>query len=1325
MSKNILSEILKISNHWFKEESIKEGWTQFLEESSLNNMGLAIPVSVDKSIAWNLFYNTMLNKINPLPASDMDSYNKLKNLKEDSNDPTDRRLMILVEDRERIINETKLNLRKLKDDVINHIFPIVEGAKDFRSRSKMSEYSEKLSSAYSNTNYDFIIFKNGESDVATINVIKNYNALNLLAPGYMESILGTGEFSESQSLISKMIQADKKIYETINKPIQKLEKLAKNWTFEDKNNLRKAITFDSGQAPQIFRKEFVNLIYGLSNFSGGSRKTAEKAYDMILTGVTPRLDEEGNVIPIEVDVETDANTKVQKIGKLKNLLKIFPRNKKNILDLLGLPKDGHGHSNDIENNLEKLKKSPYVEEVIDLQTETPANRPAEKTIIKSRKGLLVNFVKIANKLGLDTNELSIIDVKSKPEHLPEENPAMFPSFSKKAKTISAKKLVNNKDKTDVGRRIETKSINVLEQIKTIVSKFKEIRDNEYKGTGKKAAEGKLSTKIGRKRQGIGSRTGLDAVLEKAIMGLGLSGTSISEFKKSLLRDRIGIMPKMIVQLSQDVKDIKDNLIDPSVDSSDLSTELTPEQREKREIHTDAEKMGLASLPKSYSEYYNIGRDPITIAYNNISKPKEDKKESGEKDYKSEEEIMAEPGLSSDQQDELLKQFRSKQEDMESEKQLENKADNLTSIFLELVNKEKEDPDSEMVAQLKIKIVEEMSKIIRGSKNPILSRMVKKLSQEKLKVSTKITLLNKISNLIAEINGDIDLKMCHRLVSTIIANGDFESLDLLTGISGMGRSNEAFDGLIKAAASLVSSDQENSQDSDHNAISWVMEFIGKMGNPPIMSLRDIDFEKPGRYGNRYKSLKNFGISNAAAIIRAIGGSGDIEKRKRLYNDKITSIIQLYGVDMFKKELKKNPRYSQVELAQKIIKNSEIELKTKSGETESFPILNPLKYGSNTPQFKEIVKEIIKEANVELSANELGQKINEIKTALKNSKGHKDGEVIEALEKELEIKRDSLGSIKSRSSSVYDLMQKFDTFRSIPDEWKADATSSPNAMVNKLQQNFNKLIKEFVSNIKSVKKPTADKLLATVRIALRGHLPEEAIETYITNLAVGARPLKFFRKNEEGTNAIAKDLTNTYNNLQKWEDEYRKTKPKGQGWKLQDLNQQPAARELNKPDVLEKPRPRVSSETDEVSSTELKELERKWESAVASGNTELALKLSKKVAQERRDLYDEEYSNSPVRKLENEIKRLEDKHRSSGLSLREKQKISKSLNDKRQKLAFLKSNKQGSLDKGKEQKLAISTEIANLIEAMPDQEQKIKELAKSGRYSVGDIADMLGN
>jgi len=204
----ILSEILKMSNHWFKEETIKNNWNQFLEETILKKFCVSTPSHDNKISVWNLFYNTMIDSIEPLSHI----------IKEDSK-PIDRRLQILIEERSKAISKTELNLHKLKDDVINCVFPILEGEEvkdeitDEENRATIINYSNTLKNAYKGANTKFEIeYGDGKKKEIIINLIKNYDALNKLVPNYIED-------RSNDSFVDTLNNATKEIKKSLNNNI--------------------------------------------------------------------------------------------------------------------------------------------------------------------------------------------------------------------------------------------------------------------------------------------------------------------------------------------------------------------------------------------------------------------------------------------------------------------------------------------------------------------------------------------------------------------------------------------------------------------------------------------------------------------------------------------------------------------------------------------------------------------------------------------------------------------------------------------------------------------------------------------------------------------------------------------------------------------------------------------------------------------------------------------------------------------------------------------------------------------------------------------------
>jgi hypothetical protein len=284
----------------------------------------------------------------------------------------------------------------------------------------------------------------------------------------------------------------------------------------------------------------------------------------------------------------------------------------------------------------------------------------------------------------------------------------------------------------------------------------------------------------------------------------------------------------------------------------------------------------------------------------------------------------------------------------------------------------------------------------------------------------------------------------------------------------------------------------------------------------------------------------------------------------------------------------------------------------------------------------------------------------------------------------IIKELINSTKTKSATVFDYLQKYDEFKDIPRIWKADASLDAPAMINKLQQKLGALIKELAGNLiinmkkaKGKKDSAGDllyKLPSQMKLQLRKFgLSDDDMDSIITHNSIV--PIK--KNPRENTDTISKDLVSTYIRLNKWESEYE-SKPTQTKTDQEDL----PPKKLEDLYVGAAERPRVSSK-------EPKDIDK-------------ALK--------------------DIKQLETEIESLEVELKTTNYTVKEKQKRLEDLSNKRKQL----NNIRGIVDRsvvGKaKQKSAQSTEIERLIEAMPEKEKQIRNLARAG-HSFGDIVELI--
>lgn len=723
---------------------------------------------------------------------------------------------------------------------------------------------------------------------------------------------------------------------------------------------------------------------------------------------------------------------------------------------------------------------------------------------------------------------------------PEEDPTLYPTIRKKSKPVSPAKLTANLPAHGEAERIDRENIRlILSMINKIVNTYQENYFLNYEGTNKLAANNLLGKDPSRDRPGLGAKSGINDQLKKISLNFNIPNISIGKIKAALMRDsNDNLIPNMIIVFNKIINKTKSELIDPWVESN-FSTEPT-----EFEDQSDADFMRLASMPEFYSRYSQIGRDPIVVAYKNLTQEKdqEDQEEQEER-FKSEEEIVNDPGLTTGEKQKELNKLSARMKEKEIKLDIEKRVDNLTTIFLEII--ENESDNSAIANQLKDRFISEMIKLSSGADTPIFSKMVNKLFSMDLKDTTKKFLPYQISNLIAEINDKIDPKLAQKLVFASIANNDFGVLDLLIGIRKIKQDRKSVNDLIKAAG-LV---------GDADTMAWTINYIGNLPNLPMISLKDISFEKLSEMDVNYNVMKKLGLSNKAAIVSVLPKPQNINQAQKLYRDKLYDIIKSYGKDALNsaKEGIKNPTPEFV--AKQAIKKSAIKF---TGTNELLFILNPMNYAEDSNQYNAIIKEL-------------------------------------------------LSISQPKSLTAYSYLQKFDEFKDIPQTWKPDATLNTSAMVNKLQQELSALIHELSGNLLITMKKSRSKndsaedllyrLPMQVKMQLRSYIDADELDEIITyNTVVPVNP-----KPRDNVDKISRDLVSVYQRLQKWkDDEYQKNGD-------QPTPEKPKERDLeNKPHKLADmllDKPGVSSEIDiKTTRKQEKQLETEIE------NLELELKTS---------------------------------------------------------------------------------------------------------------------
>lgn len=816
--------------------------------------------------------------------------------------------------------------------------------------------------------------------------------------------------------------------------------------------------------------------------------------------------------------------------------------------------------------------------------------------------------------GTSKNEadLSVEASISKPKE-PEEDPTLYPSVKKEPKPVSPTKLTVNLPAHGEAERIDRENIrSILSTINKIVNSYQENYFLSYEGTNKLVAGDLLGKDPSRNRPGLGSRSGINDQLKKISLNLGIPNTTIGEIKAALIQDSNNLIPNMIVSFKKFMDKTKTELIDPWVESN---FNLAPAEGESQ---SDADFMRSASMPEFYSRYAQVDRDPIVVAYKKLIQENEEEQEEAQ--FESEEEIMSAPGLTTSERQKELRKLSSRTKEKEAELNIEKRVDSLSNTFLEII---KNSDKTTIIDQLKNVFVNEMTKLSSGADKPIFSRMVRKLFSGDLDVATRKSLPHQISDLIAEINTDIDPKLAQKLIFAAIANNDFEVLDLLIGIKEIKQSRKSADGLIRAAA-LV---------GDADTMAWVINYISNLPNPPMVSLKDISFERLNETGTNYRAMKRLGLSNKSAIVSALPQPSSLAQARELYKDKLYDIIESYGRDAINsaREGVKNPTPEFI--AERAIKKSAIKF---AGSDELLFILNPMNWAKDSAQYSAIVKEL-------------------------------------------------LSMSQPKSLTAHDHLQKFDEFKDIPQTWKPDATLGASTMVNKLQQELSALIRELSGNLLIAMKKargkddSADDLIyrlpTQVKMYLRKYIDDDELDEIIThNTVVPAN-----QHPRDDADKIGRDLVNTHKRLKKWLDEYHQN-----GQKLSPIEapdeQEDLAPESHKLIDMLPSKPGVSSEIDEKTS-------RKQE-----------------------------------KQLKTEIENLELELKTSNLSIRQKQKELEKLSEKRDELRKIQSEvNQKTVDKAK-QKAAYSTEIERLIEAKPEEEQKIKKLVNAGK-SFADIVDLI--
>jgi len=604
---NVISEILKVSGRWINEKNIKDGWEKFIKESNSRMLLKSIPTTRDKESTWNLFYKIMLESVEQLPQNIEEEVSKNEIAKE------------ISKNREESIKSLKKHLNIIKEDVINHVFPILEDIN--KLENSIDEYSKKLKDAYENANYDFMVkISEGNSEFAAtkqINLIKHYNGLYKIDPNFVSSVVG--DFSNSEetetpdkpdinkyhqftpSILRNINSIDDKAYKNVENSIKALEK-SLSWKFDPEQLKQFEIANKNGldsngnSAIGILKKEFIKLI---QNSVGVSWKEAYKIFNELTTG------------------------SVGEIYNLKDFIKIFPENSRNILYLFG--------AKTFEQiNEENLKNNPY-------------------TLNSDGRNIFVNHIKIINDLNLDKSRIKRGGSISSGE-----------GKTHKLEPLGASKLV--KSMRGLDNQQQSRAQSILTNVSEILDEYIKIKKDAYVGV----SLSKSLPEPNRKRMGVGINKPINKTLLEIMEKLGLNEVehngkyytvSVSEFKRSLIGDSSQQMSNMVKELFEELASIKNEIIQPGADS--ISAQFDEENKTQiKEILINS------SMPRQYSHYYNnTDKDPIKVAY---LKMKQQSKPNGTsvignasgvlKKYNTEDEVMNDNLLSDKDKEKLLLKF---------------------------------------------------------------------------------------------------------------------------------------------------------------------------------------------------------------------------------------------------------------------------------------------------------------------------------------------------------------------------------------------------------------------------------------------------------------------------------------------------------------------------------------------------------------------------------------------------------------------------------------------------------------------------------------------
>ena len=262
---HILDELLKLAHRkWFTKQDIINGWNDFKKDMVIYHG--ETPTKDLQDVVYDRFKMAMFDKIGKLDPKILDVYNEYIKLPPEQQNELLRREDVriavgTVAAKEKFDDEIKKNIRNLRKPVMKWAFGMggaepsnepTEHKEKTPEHKALENLSTKLHEAYKNANYDFKV----GLETITINLVKNYAALNSIAPGWIENIK-EGKFTGNTTAISALKQNDLDVYQTIDSELKGIEQLiGTGWTF-DRDQLKSAISLSSDLTTErIFIKEF-------------------------------------------------------------------------------------------------------------------------------------------------------------------------------------------------------------------------------------------------------------------------------------------------------------------------------------------------------------------------------------------------------------------------------------------------------------------------------------------------------------------------------------------------------------------------------------------------------------------------------------------------------------------------------------------------------------------------------------------------------------------------------------------------------------------------------------------------------------------------------------------------------------------------------------------------------------------------------------------------------------------------------------------------------------------------------------------------------------